>query len=449
MPFALFSNKRWLLSLGLGLLGASYLSADTPSSPSAVADLIEHVQQNPDGRAPFSFDASTYRDDTKELPIGVFDSGIGGLTVLEAILALDAFHNDNLRPGPDGRRDFENESFVYFGDQANMPYGNYAAAGKEDYLKELIVKDSVFLLGRRYWETADAKQPRFDKPPVKAIVIACNTATAYGLDDVRAAVDAWKIPVIIVGVVEAGARGVAESISATEPPRTVAVLATVGTCASMAYPKAIGRAVGIAGKRSPHVIQQGSFALAGAIEGDPAFVSRSVRDYVSDDVAQLMEGYRRSGGTEPVTTVVLGCTHFSLVKDDIVSAFARLRDLQWQGDDEKPFQSLVAEEIQIIDPAELTAKELFRSLALAGLRRGGHSAADSAKGAFFISVPSAQGPGALETDGSFRNTYKYARQTRQFSVEDTRVVPLSPSMLPETSRRMIQTRLPSVWQRLK
>jgi glutamate racemase len=102
-----------------------------------------------------------------------------------------------------------------------MPYGNYSAAGRTDYLRELILKDAVFLLGRR----VSAAEPRFDKPPVKAIVIACNTATAYGLEDIREAIAAWKLPVIVVGVVEAGARGVLES----KAEGGIGILATVGT----------------------------------------------------------------------------------------------------------------------------------------------------------------------------------------------------------------------------
>ncbi|HAL71245.1 MAG TPA: hypothetical protein DCP71_05675, partial [Verrucomicrobiales bacterium] len=85
---------------------------------------IRHVQAHPEGQAPASFDASAYQGDLSRLPIGVFDSGIGGLTVLEALLTLDAFNNETLKPGPDGKPDFENERFIYLGDQANMPYGN-------------------------------------------------------------------------------------------------------------------------------------------------------------------------------------------------------------------------------------------------------------------------------------------------------------------------------------
>jgi hypothetical protein len=60
-------------------------------------------------------------------PIGMFDSGVGGLTVLEQMLAMDLYDNATGERHPDGRPDFERERFVYFGDQANMPYGDYSA----------------------------------------------------------------------------------------------------------------------------------------------------------------------------------------------------------------------------------------------------------------------------------------------------------------------------------
>ncbi|HEY1049237.1 MAG TPA: aspartate/glutamate racemase family protein, partial [Prosthecobacter sp.] len=210
--------------------------------PALAEDIVAHAQAHPDGKAAFTFDTSTWTDEeaTRHLPIGVFDSGIGGLTVLEAVLTLDAFHNDTLQPGADGTPDFARERFIYFGDQANMPYGNYSAVDRTDYLRELIIKDAIFLLGRRAWPK-EGTAPHFDKPPVKAIVIACNTATAYGLEDLRKAVSAWKIPIIVVGVVEAGARGVLES----KAEGGIGVLATVGTCASGAYPRTITQTLGL------------------------------------------------------------------------------------------------------------------------------------------------------------------------------------------------------------
>jgi glutamate racemase len=472
---------------------AVLVTPQSPAGPAAAAPspVVAHAMSRPDGKAAFSFDQQAYRGDLKHLPIGVFDSGIGGLTVLEAILALDAFDNDTLRPGPDGRRDFENERFVYFGDQANMPYGNYPSLGKEPYLHELIIKDVLFLLGKRYW-TAGAAGPSFDKPPVKAIVIACNTATAYGLEAIREAIDRWGIPVFVVGVVEAGARGVLEDDGGTTG--TVAVMATVGTCLSGAYPRAIGQALGRAGRRMPAVIQQGSVGLAGAIEGDPTFVGgpdadgyqgpsttnesaplpvehvatfdfdpeglsgdpaqpgtlrlNSVENYVRYDVGMLVERFREAGGGEPVGTVVLGCTHFPLVGRQIRDAFARLREREVAG--ETPYRDLIAEEVRLVDPAELTAKELFRELARAHTRLKGDERSLLERDAFFISVPNPSWPGVrLDAGGGLAKDYKYGREPGHLDVEDTINVPLEPGMLPATSINLIRESLPEVWSRLQ
>ncbi len=470
------------------------------SLPPAIHGMIEAAPVSADAGKPYRFDPTVFRTDTCNLPVGVFDSGIGGLTVLEAIYALDAFNNDTLSPGPDGRRDFGNERFVYLGDQANMPYGNYAAVGKESFLRELIMKDAVFLLGRRFWPSNVALKPAFDKPPVKAIVIACNTATAYGLEDLRAAMNAWHIPVIVVGVVEAGARGVSEEIKPSDRQRGVAVLATTGTCSSMAYPKAINASVGLAGKRIPEIVQQGSVGLAGAIEGDPAYIAdadsdskqadpaayqgpsvksvaapldaavanrygfeengltgdprqpeswrlNSISNYVRYDVFSLVEKYRLAGGTVPIDTVVLGCTHFPLVQTEIQSAFVELRE--YREDNHQPYVSLIAKEIRLVNPAELTAKELFRELAKARLRFDSREKSNDHNDQFYISVPDPNWPGIrLTADGGLDREYKYNRETQRLTTEDTRVVPMTKDLLPESSLNLIRTRLPNVWKRL-
>jgi glutamate racemase len=418
-------------------------SADESLAP-VTAAVVRHATGSPDGSAAATFVPQDFAGPTNDLPVGVFDSGIGGLTVLEAILALDAFDNRTLAPGADGSPDFAGERFVYFGDQANMPYGNYPREGNESYLKELILKDAVFLLGRRFWPTADAPRPALEKPPVKAIVIGCNTATAYGLAEIRAAIHAWGIPVFVVGVVEAGARGVLESKrDLVARDEAIAVLATVGTCNSRAYPRAIGAAFGRAGRRVPEVVQHGFADLAAVIEGDPAVTSRaSVERTIAADLRAMMDEYRSSGGTRPVGSVVLGCTHFPLVREQILAELARLRRVEIEGT--RPFEPLIAAEVDVIDPAGLTARELFRTLALERLR-----APDPGEGVaagpnlFFISVPRPQ----AGDDAAWARA-KFARSPGRLDLEDTRVVPMTVDLLPEPSLNLIRSRLPTVWRSL-
>ncbi|MBL9091661.1 MAG: aspartate/glutamate racemase family protein [Planctomycetaceae bacterium] len=467
--------------------------------PAIVAHVAEH--REPGAVASIPWDA--YAGDLRRLPIGVFDSGIGGLTVLEAVLKLDAHDNATGRPGGDGKPDFAGERFIYLGDQANMPYGNYSSVGRVDFLRELILRDALFLLGDRYHASVDAAEPRRDKPPVKAIVIACNTATAYGLEDIRAALTKWNVPVLVVGVVEAGGRGVVDAMRADTSAGAVAVLATVGTCDSGAYPKAIAKLAGQQGLIAPTVCQQGSVGLAGAIEGNRSFIVadggtaaatptyqgpstthprapldaallaaygfdtaglrgdvgdaqslqlNSVENYVRYDVATLVEEYRKSGGAKPISTVVLGCTHFPLAAAGIRGAFARLRDYR-TADGTQPYQALIAEQLTLIDPGEDTAKELYRGLFL---RRQliGHGEPRTAcivdDDAFYITVAAPTlSADQLTPDGVLTTDYKYSRLPGDFTCDDVRTVPLRSTPEGRAAAELWRTKLPHVAERLR
>ena len=88
-----------------------------------------------------------------------------------------------------------------------MPYGSYALENNTPLLIEHIMKDVQFLLGERYYQSAGSRDYLNDKSPVKAIVIACNTATAYALDTVRAFLEDAGLDIGVIGVIDAGAKG--------------------------------------------------------------------------------------------------------------------------------------------------------------------------------------------------------------------------------------------------
>jgi len=413
-----------LLHLAAGVLLATSVFAQDE----VVATAVAHAQAHPQGDVPSSFVASDYRADLRDLPIGVFDSGVGGLTVLEAIKVHDRHHNLTGANGADGVPDFAGERFVYFGDQANMPYGNYSAAGRTEFLRELILRDALFLLGRR--------QARGEKPPVKAIVIACNTATAYGLADLRAAIKAWDIPVFVIGVVEAGAQGLAETAEGAQGG--VAVLATVGTCASNAYPKAIAKVT------DRPVRQLGSATLAAAIEGDPS-VKMPIREIIRADVGAFLKS-AVADKAAPIDTLMLGCTHYPLVADEIAAAFAYWRE-QTDADGRKPYAQLVAPQLKQVNPAAWTAEALWRSLQGAKLM-----AVSKPKGGdqFFISIPNPAWKGVgLAADGSLSYEYKYGRAPGQVGREDTINVPLTTDRLPGATAGLVRDKLPLTWRSLQ
>ena len=439
----------------------------------------------------------------RELPIGVFDSGTGGLAVLEEILRLDQFDNNSgsLRSGGDGRADFAGEQFVFLADQANMPYGNYPAAGKRSLLVELVLKDSLFLLGAAYAEGTQANVPVRVRTPVKAIVIACNTATAYGEAEIEQMIREADIDVPVISVIEAGAEATVEALSLTGEG-AVGVLATCGTVASGAYPEAIAAAARQRGRKPVCVVQQGSVGLAGAIDGlpefvlpqtdaarprreylgpslghpqapiDPALLPRygfdfsqgrmiwegtveqptalqinSVENYVAYETVSLLEKLRREPGAQPLVAVVLGCTHYPYVARAFHDKLRQLYDYQENG--RYVYRSLLAPDVGCIDPAQHVARRLYAVLAASSKHRQAVDAvAQPTRGEFFISVPNRDHPGVqLAPHGGFTQDYKYGR-TRTLGVEDVDVVPLTTQLLPPDVASRLQRRLPQGWRLL-
>lgn len=189
-------------------------------------------------------------------PIGVFDSGVGGLTVLSEL-----------------RRRLPGETTVYLGDNARTPYGPRPA----DEVRRFTLEGVGWLLSQ----------------DVKLLVLACNTATSQALRQAR---DASPVPVL--GVVRPGA--VAAAASTREGH--VGVIATAGTVSSGAYPAAILEA-------DPRILvsQQACPELVPLVEGgllDAPETDAAVRGYL----AQLMG---RDGG---IDTLLLGCTHYPLLR---------------------------------------------------------------------------------------------------------------------------------------
>lgn len=492
--------KKYSATLFVLILSGSILSSVRAEPRNAagrpeVSSLVELVGRGESEIFTASFDR--YASELRELPIGVFDSGIGGLTVLAAIVQMDAFNNVTREPGPDGRPDFENERFVYLGDQANMPYGNYPSEQKTDFLRELILKDVVFLLGNRYWASGTSQTPQHDKPPVKAIVIACNTATAYGLESVKAALKAWRLPVPVIGIVEVGAAGAVRAVAVQDRKGAVAVLATVGTCSSEGYIRAISQKASEAGMEPPAVVQQGCLGLAGAVEGDPSYISftgtaqagdyrgpavgneaapietqligqynfeaagllgdtdqpatwrlNSVENYIRYHAASLMESYRRSGDSAPISTVILACTHFPYYSSEIADSLRRLRHFR-EPDGDQPYKNLIVERPAFIDPAELTGRRLYGTLAGSGLLVDEPDGSVLRVDEFYISVPNTSLPGVqLAETGGFTYEYKYGREPGRFDCEYVKRVPMSSENLSQTVREQIRTAMPAVWNRL-
>ena len=220
-------------------------------------------------------------------PIGVFDSGVGGLTVAREIM-----------------RQLPGEDLVYFGDTARVPYGSKSKNTVLKYSRQIV----------RFLRTKD----------VKAIVVACNTASALALDDIAAEID---IP--IIGVVKPGAKMAVE----TTKTGNVGVIGTESTIKSGIYNdyiRELNPDITVVSKACPLFV--------------PLVEEGLIEDRVTDDIVarylQEMKEYR-------VDALVLGCTHYPLIRNTI--------------------KRFMGESVHLVNPAFETAKSLKELLAEQGI----------------------------------------------------------------------------------
>ncbi|MDD6812733.1 MAG: glutamate racemase [Lachnospiraceae bacterium] len=220
-------------------------------------------------------------------PIGVFDSGVGGLTVAREIM-----------------RQLPNERIVYFGDTARVPYGSKSRETVTRFSRQIV----------RFLQTQN----------VKAIVVACNTASAYALDDLEKEVD---IP--IIGVVKPGAKA---ALEATRNGR-IGVIATEATIGSGIYKRYIEKCdsnVNVIGKACPLFVP---LAEEGLWE-----------DPVTDEIARR---YLTELIDIDIDTLILGCTHYPLLRSTVAK--------------------IMGDKVTLVNPAYETARELKELLEKEGL----------------------------------------------------------------------------------
>ncbi|WP_225410737.1 glutamate racemase [Stigmatella hybrida] len=209
-------------------------------------------------------------------PIGVFDSGVGGLTVLKALMER-----------------LPHESTLYLGDTARVPYGTKSG----EVVTRYSLKNAQFLLEKG----------------IKLLVVACNTASAVALPALAAA-----LPVPVMGVIAPGAQAALRRTKGGG----VGVIGTPGTIRSGAYQRELQRA-------DPHVPVKARAC--------PLFVPLAEEGWTQGDVPALVaREYLADFAREGVDTLVLGCTHYPLLKDVIAQ--------------------VVGPRVALVDSAEATAE---------------------------------------------------------------------------------------------
>lgn len=241
-----------------------------------------------------------------DAPIGIFDSGVGGLTVAKEIMTQLPFEN-----------------IIYFGDTARVPYGSKS--------KDTIIKYSKQII--RFLE----------KKKVKAIVVACNTASAFALEEIK---KLQNIP--IIGVVQPGAKVAVD----TTKNGKIGIIGTEGTISSKIY---------------SHFIEElnPNYKVIG--KACPMFVPLVEEGFFLDDpiTKEIASRYLSGLKKEEIDTLILGCTHYPLIRHTI--------------------QEIMGKDVTLVNPAYETARELKQLLTEEGIKASFNEKETNEKYQFYVS----------------------------------------------------------------
>jgi glutamate racemase len=467
-----------------------------------IGNTISSAQNLPIVKTILSDETSFYYTDFNKypvlepnMPIGVFDSGTGGLTVLNAIVTLDAYNNKTHQKGADGFVDFAAEDFIYLADQANMPYGNYAAMNKADLLQEHIIKDAQFLLGNKYYNYNELYT---NKKPIKVLVVACNTATAYGLSDMEQFLALTKSNVKVIGVINAGVKGALETFKKSESG-SIGVFATAGTVASNGYSNALKKLIETEKYQGNiQIYSQGGVGLAEAVDEDLNYIDKkatqprdlykgpsleqsnlninkalmsiygfdfsnfkmlcdsketdqcsimqinSPENYVRYHLVTLLERMKATPDALPLKTLILGCTHYPFLTAEIQRVLVELRKVKMDG--KYRYRHLLSKKVKLIDPSVFTAKEVYNYLNKAKLLNQSNKGMQAD---FYISIPNLKNIQVVTEDNGKRFTYdyKYGRNAG-LNQEYIQTVPFSRANIPAETSTRFEKQIPKIYELL-
>ncbi|CCY34507.1 asp/Glu/hydantoin racemase [Alistipes sp. CAG:831] len=419
-------------------------------------------------------DFPEYPRELSDLPIGIFDCSPDGFTVAERFLTADNFDNITGRSGSDGIADFGGEYFQILYDRANSPYGGYIDAGNPAFLKEQLIRNTLFLMSDRYYNLAVDEYQSGYKDPVKIVIVPSPVADYYALSDIQALLDRSGTGVKAVGVIESSIREALKGVD-EDGNFCVGVLYSPEGVTSREYEAAIRKMAsdsGVTGRIQ--VFNQEGLGIEEALAGNPAYldtsakVSRSgyagpvtgisynninaslfdrygfdtvgnallfpaggrnisgvqlnsVENYVRYHLVSMVERHRRSGSRVPISSIILADCGYDRLRGVMDRIMVELYNYRRGGI--YLYRSSISPDFRFIDPAECAVSEAYRIL-----REDGNLALRGTKSTLspFITMPSSSVPAdSLDSSGFFRETFLFGRVSGTEDVT-TKAVPFTP-----------------------
>lgn len=395
-----------------------------------------------------------HNDDT--LPIGILDYPFieneeEYLPLLQTFINIDNFDNITGKEVPDGIPDFTGENFQCLIDKENLPYESYIENGKQEYLKELMVKNAIFLLGNKYYLASADKVAKGTKPNCKIIILNSELAYRYGVRDIRQILKELAPEIRVIDVVTSTVKEVYEDLKKSDSYDSITVgLFDNNYWEDLLQKPLVDYAKKYENKNYVTLLSQscGDFKLSPKynveggilpellplysfdIDQESAIITQNESEEITDikllskkniikfHVVTFLEKLRNSPEQIALNSIILPSMEQYLYKDVILSEIERLRKYTVNG--REIYSHLLAPKLNIIFPYESAAKESYRAL-----RKSNMLALnlDDINSEIFISVPNyTVNTNNLDSAGRLSNEFKLSRQIGK-DEETTVIIP--------------------------
>lgn len=481
----------------IGLLAGLFVFSSCAEDSSSV--VLPRIAQRAISDSTFIYydTFNQYTDDMASLPIGMFDSSVDGIMVMERFLTIDQFDNITGARVSDGIPDFGGENFQFLIDMANGPYIDYIEGGNVDFLKEHLMTNLFFLMGKSFYTLSVDDFKSGQKDRVKAVVSLTNTADYTVGEDFSNFAKESGSNILSVGLMSSAISALFDDISAKSEV-CIGILSSGDDITVREYESAIRKSAGklnyggtikIAGHRAqglseailndydyismlstsvrsgykgPDILENIDYVdnmVLGKYHfntsGNGLLVRRetdkymdiqlnSIENYVRYHIVSMVEHHRRSGSKIPISTILLSDYKYSSVKKFIKQTLKDLYDYKQDG--MYLYRTSITSDVKIIDPIECAASDCYLAL-----RKSNNLALRTVRSELvtYVSVPvlslSAED---YTSNGMFTDDYRVSRVAGEYKIT-SKVVPFSTRYINQEKLNYIGTNYPMSYSLVK
>lgn len=345
------------------------------------------------------------------LPIGIVIPEDEAYTMAPIFNFIDVFNNVTGKDTPDGIPDFAGENYQVLLDRANGPYADYIASHKENYLREIVVKNAIFLLSNKYYLKSSDKVAKGEKSRCKIVILASISTGAYGYKDVEQMLKLSGTDIKVVGLVRSSIKSLFEHLQQANTQDSVSV-------GVLGEEKAVESYESLIESYQKQINYNHFIQIVHPAKDSLNLDTLSLIQKARIEIESILENLRQSPQSAPLKSIILTDANYLPLKKEMEEIIEDYRNVIING--RNMYAWLIAPDFNFVYPLESAAKECYMALRDANLLAFNP---DDSKVELYISVPNyTVDTENLDENGNLKKEFLLGRQVGK-EEETTVVIP--------------------------